>query len=95
MDIYITITGFAHYFGKAAFDLGKTFSLKKEPGNDYDPRAIGVYCEKLGKCGYVANSPQTIAFGTMSAGALHDYMDKTARAQVKFIAGDYIIAKII
>ncbi len=45
--------------------------------------------------GYVANSVKTVARGTYSAGRLYDKFEKSTTAEVKFVIGNSIIAKII
>ena len=59
-NIFVTITGFQHYYGREPFQIGNLIRCAKEPGNPYESDAIG-------KVGYITNSPQTKAGGTESA----------------------------
>lgn len=94
-ELYITIAGAKHYFGTGLFAVGTLVSLKKEPENPYDEEAIAVLAPALGHVGYVANSVQTVAAGTMSAGRLHNHMPAECVAVVRFIAGSKVIARVI
>ena len=92
MEIYVTVTGYKHYFGIGIFNIGDTFILKSEPGNPQDKYAVAVYSGKFGKCAYIANSPGTIALGTESAKSLYDLNIDNTEIKIRFIAGEYIIA---
>ena len=93
MELYITVTGHKHYYGLLPFYIGEVLFLKSEPDNLYDSKAVAVYSEKYGKVGFVAQSKEMRADGTVPASALFP-LDKTATATVRFIAGEYIIAEI-
>ena len=69
---YFTLTGTKHYYGRDFLEKGMQVKLIKEPDNDYDREAIRVELSGLGKIGYVANSPYTVAGESMSAGRLYD-----------------------
>ncbi len=94
MSIYITITGQKHYYGLLPFSVGSVFTLRPDPDNLYDNTAIAVYSSIYGKVGYVAQSPDMGADGTAPAASLLPLLHDERNAQVCFIAGDYIIAKI-
>ena len=64
---YFTLTGTKHYYGRDFIEKGMQVKLVKEPDNDYDREAIRVELPGLGKIGYVANSPYTVAGESMSA----------------------------
>lgn len=49
----------------------------------------------IGKTGYIANSTKTVIKGTMSAGRIYDKIDDVSFAEVKFIADDSVIAKVL
>ncbi|MBE7025935.1 MAG: DNA-binding protein [Ruminococcaceae bacterium] len=95
MSTYITITGQKHYFGLLPFSVDSIFSLKPEPDNQYDPYAIAVYTETYGKVGYVAQSPENRADGTVSASSLFSALKLPEKAIVRFIAGAFIIAELL
>ena len=71
-DLYVTVTGFANYYHKKPFAIGNVLICVKEPSNKYDSEAITVKLPIIGKVGYIANSPASIAGGTLSAGRIYD-----------------------
>lgn len=91
---YITITGFNHYFGKRPFKIGNVLKCKKEPENIQDMEAIKVMLPYIGTVGYIANSPYTVAGGTMSAGRIYDQVKKKFYVRVLFTTSSKIICKI-
>jgi len=94
-EIFITVIGFDKYHGTNPFKINKLLKLVKEPENNYDQEAIGIYIRYAGRSGYVANSVNTVVKGTMSAGRVYDKILKEDYAEVKFIANNCIIAKIL
>jgi hypothetical protein len=68
--------------------------LKKDYENKYDDEAIEVDLESVGKIGYVANSPHTVARGTKSAGRIYDTFKDECRASIRFIVKDTVIAEL-
>lgn len=94
-NIFITITGINHYFGKKPFEIGRTVKLIKEPDNPYDSEAIGVYLPFIDKIGNVANSVNTVYGGTQSAGRIWDKISDSAFAQVMFTTHSSVIALIL
>ncbi len=95
MSVYITITGQKHYFGLLPFSIGTALRLQPEPDNVHDSGAIAVYAPAYGKVGYVAQTAETKADGTVSASSLSSLIKKPENASVRFIAGDYIIAEVL
>lgn len=95
MAIYVTITGQKHYFGLLPFAVGTVLTLHREPDNVYDPDAVAVFSSTYGKVGYIAQTAETRADGTVSAGALSSLVKAPAQAAVRFIAGDFIIAEVL
>ena len=71
-NIFVTITGFKHYYGLEPFKIGNLIRCIKEPGNPYDSDAIRAFLPYIGKVGYIANSPQTKAGGTESASRIYE-----------------------
>ena len=94
-DIYITVTGFNHYYGKKPFSIGKRLRCSKEPDNAFDNEAIKVTMKEIGTVGYVANSPQTKADGTQSAGRIYDKVPHRFFAEVMFMTGSKIICRVL
>ncbi len=92
---FITITGLEHYYGKKPFEIGRIFKIVKEPDNEHDHEAIAVLLPHVNKVGYVANSPNTVYKGTLSAGRLYDKIDSYAYAQILFITHSSCIAIVL
>ena len=91
---YITITAISHYGGPEMFRPGMAIELVKEHDNCFDDEAIAVYNEKGRKCGYVANSVDTVARGTYSAGRLYDKFKEETAASILFITPEEAIAEV-
>lgn len=94
-DIFTTVVGINNYEGNKVFKLGSIIKLLKEPENDYDAEAIACEIEYIGKVGYLANSTKTVIKGTMSAGRVYDKIDNVSFCEVKFIANNSVIAKVL
>ena len=95
MSVFVTITGHKHYFGLLPFSVGTILSLRPDPDNIYDPSAISVYVDGFEKAGYVAQSSEHRADGTVSASSLLSGYTTLDKAIVRFIAGEYIIAEVM
>lgn len=93
-DKYITITGFKHYYGARPFIVGNILRCVKEPDNCCDHEAIKVSLPMIGTVGYLANSPETVAGGTMSAGRIYDHVKMSFYVRVMFTTFTKIICKI-
>ncbi len=93
-EIYVTITGVQYFMGLKPFDIGSKLQLIKEPENKYDAEAIAVYFPFFGQVGHVANSINTIARGTISAGRLYEQFGKECSAEVLFITQTKVIARV-
>jgi hypothetical protein len=93
-DLYITITGTHHYFGMSPFKVGNFLSLVKEPENIFDEEAIAVMAPVIGKVGYVANSPHTLAKGCLSGGRIYDLLPNECLVIPRFITQTKIIARV-
>lgn len=94
-EMYITITGFNHYYGATPFKIGKKIKCIKEPDNPYDSEAIRAVIKSIGTVGYLGNSPYTAATGTMSAGRIWDKVGKKFWVQVMFITQSKVICKVL
>lgn len=92
---YITITGFDHYYGQKPLAIGQLVILTKEPGNSFDDEAVRVDMPFINTVGYVANSPNTKADGTISAGRLLGLFEDTAVARVSFRTRTKVIAEVL
>ena len=93
-DVLVTVVGIRHYFGKEPFVVGKQVHLITEPGNKYDSKAIAVFCDKIGKCGYIANNPHTVKQGTVPAELLSAGFDVGCRAKTLYTDSDYVICSV-
>ena len=93
-EIYFTIAGCNHYFGSDFMEKGMKVKLIKEPGNEYDKEAIQVKIKRLGKVGYVANSPYTVKGESMSAGRLYDRIGNKAKGKVVFVVDGEVVCRI-
>ncbi|WP_102400826.1 HIRAN domain-containing protein [Haloimpatiens massiliensis] len=91
---YITIVGCEHYFGDKILRVGQIVNLIKDYENEYDDEAIKVEISSIGKVGYVANSPYTVARGCKSAGRIYDSFEEKITASIKFIVKGVAIAEI-
>ncbi len=91
---YVSVVGVGHYFGADLFKVGQKIILKKDFQNKYDEEAIQAELEMAGKVGYVANSYQTVAKGTRSAGRIYDTFDTECTGEVAFIVNDTVIVKL-
>lgn len=91
---FITIVGFRHYYGKHPFHIGSIIKCKKEPDNAYDMEAIKAILPYIGTVGYIANSPYTVAEGTMSAGRIYDRVRDKFYVRVLFMTQSKIICRL-
>ncbi len=89
--IYATVTGHKHYFGLLPFSVGTKLTLMPEPENAYDRHAVSLYHDNYGKVGYIAASMETAADGTDIASRIFPLLAGGEKAEVRFIAGDYVI----
>jgi hypothetical protein len=90
-NYFITITGVNHYYSMKPFEPGRIVKLIKENDNEHDEEAICVVLPFIDKVGYVANSPNTVAKGTYSAGRVYDLFEKEIYAKVLFITHSSVI----
>ena len=94
-ELYVTITGFRHYYGKKPFAIGKQLLCKKDYDNEYDDDAIKVVLRDVGTIGYIANSPYTKAEGTLSAGRIYDKVGEHFYVEVMFMTESKVICKVL
>jgi hypothetical protein len=93
-EMYVTVTGFAHYYGKKPFAIGNVLICAKDPANKYDSEAIIVRLPIIGQVGFVSNSPYTMAGGTVSAGRIYDKVEDIFYIRVLFTTQSKIICRI-
>jgi hypothetical protein len=94
-ELFVTITGSNYYYGMKPFEIGRIIRLVKEPENEFDLEAIRAELPFINKIGYVANNPQTVAKGTISAGRLYDQIENEAYAQVLFVTSSKVICRVL
>ena len=92
---YFTLTGTKHYYGSNFLKPGMKVQLEKESDNEFDPEAILVKLNGLGKIGYVANSPYTIVGESMSAGRIYDKIKDTAKGKVVLLQKEGFFASCV
>lgn len=93
-ELYVTVTGFSHYYGKKPFVIGNVLICEKEPSNRYDSEAIAARLPLVGTVGFVANSTHNTAGGTMSAGRIYDKVEDKFYVRVMFITNSKIICRV-
>jgi len=94
-NTYITIVGADNYVGIEALKPGTVLSLKKDKNNSYDDEAIMVTGNSEACYGFVANSIDTVARGTHSAGYIYNMLSENPSCEVLFVLEDSGIAKLI
>lgn len=93
--MYITITGLGYYMGIESIKPGDKLYLIKDTNNTYDDEAIKVIGNNEVTYGYVANSVNTVARGTHSAGYIYDLIKDKENLEICFITDKEAIAKIM
>lgn len=91
---YVSIVGFKNYFDKRPFAIGTKLLCVKEPDNVFDSEAIKVTFPVLGTVGYIANSIQTKANGTFSAGRIYEQVGEKFIVEVAFSTHSTVIARV-
>ena len=94
-EVYITLTGFYSYYGFKPFAIGRRIRCVKEPQNPYDTEAIRAEMKHIGTVAYVANSINTVAMGTSSAGAVGHLVNNTFTVEIMFMTSTKIICKVV
>ena len=83
--VFVTINCLNMFYGKKPFEVGRIVRLIKEPDNEYDKEAIGVFLPFIDRIGYIANSVKTVYAGTFSAGRIYDMFGDYTYAKIMFI----------
>ena len=94
-DIFITINHLDDFNGLSNIKVGDNLTLIKDLDNPYDDEAIAVFDKDKIKVGYVANSVDTVARGTFSAGRIYDKAIDNQTSFVCFVVTDCIIARMV
>ncbi|MCD8180186.1 MAG: HIRAN domain-containing protein [Firmicutes bacterium] len=93
-NMYVTITGFSHYYGKKPFSIGNLLVCEKDPSNKYDSEAIIARLPIIGQVGFISNSPYTMAGGTTSAGRIYDKVEDKFYVRVMFTTQSKVICRV-
>lgn len=94
-DVYVTLTGFYNYYGFKPFAIGRRIRCVKEPQNPFDTEAIRAEMKHIGTVAYVANSINTVAMGTSSAGAAGHLVNNVFTVEIMFMTSSKIICKVV
>ena len=89
---YITINHLDDFESLLFLKAGDELILRKDKENTYDDEAIAVYNGSDYKCGYVANSVNSVARGTYSAGRIYDHFEDEDKCVIRFILGEEGVA---
>ncbi|MBP0963224.1 MAG: HIRAN domain-containing protein [Oscillospiraceae bacterium] len=92
---YVTVTGFRHYYDLKPFAIGQIIRCEKEPTNPYDSEAIRCSLPAIGTVGYIANSHNTRANGTQSAGRIYDRVENIFYIKVMFTTHTKVICRLL
>lgn len=93
-NIYLTINHLELFGPIEQYKVGDKLILKKDLSNEYDDEAILVYNKHKNKCGYVANSPRSVARGTYSAGRIYDHFNEELNVIIRFILEESLIVEV-
>ena len=92
-DSFITVTGISHYYGSRPFAVGTLIRCIKEPDNEYDCFAIKCCLPYIGTVGYIANSENTVAGGTLSAETIYYSVPDSFFARIMFTLSGQVICR--
>lgn len=92
---FVTITGFSHYRDRNPFAIGYRLLCQKEPENVFDSEAVCVMARGGCRVGYIANSVNTRANGTSSAGRIYDRVGDYFLIEVCFSTQTKVICQVI
>ncbi len=93
--MFVTVTGFSHYWDKKPFSIGQQLLCAKEPQNPHDSEAIAVFTLGGYQVGYLANGVKTKANGTFSAARIYDRVGNCFLIEVCFSTDTKIICQVI
>ena len=92
--MYVTITGASHFLGIEALKPGRKVYFIKDKENEYDEESIKVQSDTGATLGYVANSVNTVAKGTHSAGYVYNSFADQTEATILFTVKGVALAQI-
>ena len=92
--IFITVDHLPDCVRMHIAEVGQELTLRKDTRNPYDDEAIKVFNKNDTEIGYVANSVDTVARGTYSAGRIYDKIRDGQKCTIRFIVEDCLIAEM-
>lgn len=92
--MFVTLTGIGLKNHLKHLKIFDRLLLLKEHDNAYDSEAIRVEAPFVGKIGYIANSVNTVAKGTMSGGRLYDKFEEHCFGVILFVTAENAILKV-
>lgn len=95
MSDFVTLTGIKNYYEIQMLKVGQEVNLVKDYENKFDEEAIKVQIDFLETIGYIANSINTVAKGTKSAGRIYDTFEDSIKGIIRFIVKDVAIIEIV
>ena len=95
LQLYITVNHTEQFGGVTRFRTGDKLILRKDYDNIYDDEAIAVFTLKNVKCGYVANSVDSVARGTYSSGRIYDKFNEEVEGIIRFILDEKMIVEVL
>lgn len=93
-NIFITINEEDIYYNIDDLKVGETLKLLKDPSNRYDSETIKVLGLNDFEYGTVANSIDSVARGTHSAGYIYNMLQGNPTCEVCFIIDGKAIARL-
>lgn len=93
--MFITVCGFSKYQDLGPFNIGSRFICIKEPQNSFDDDAVRVTDDFGNTLGYIANSAQNKANGTLSASRIYDKVGGRFLVEVCFTTRTKVICLVV
>lgn len=93
-DTYITVIEEDIYYNLDDLKIGEKLRLVKEPNNKFDSETIKVVGFNDFEYGTVANSVESVARGTHSAGYIYNSLTEEPTCEICFIIDGRAIARV-
>ena len=92
-NIFVTITGFQHYYGREPFQIAISSAVPRSRAIRTTAMPSARFC-RTSQGRYIANSPQTKAGGTESASRIYERVPKRFYVRVLFTTCTKIICRV-
>ncbi|WP_394954119.1 hypothetical protein [uncultured Helicobacter sp.] len=92
---HILIIGLQSFGNRTLLRPHRIVRLLKDPNNPYDPYAIYAQLPYAGTIGYLANTPELLFEGCVSARGIYFDFITQGYAKVAFIAHNWAICELI